>query len=238
MKYLKASIELKKLIEQTNELCLTKNCPVLNQRNFIVLKSDGGEEREIKMKEFSNEFLQTILEENRNSKAFVFTDLAATMVKDQKLTYFLYKGYHSEIEKGLVWFQAINGETAEPTGNLQFSNLEENVFYSVSTPDFEESTSNAMETDEQIEEGKSIVFIIGNHNEERLLHDIQRLIFDTVNNVQKHQGLKFKIILNINKFNGKPTAYFLKQLDFIKEYTHTSIQSEYPNCEFVFDLEI
>ena len=238
MKYLKASIELKKLIEQTNELCLKKNCPVLKERNFIVLKSDSGEQHEIKMKEFSNEFLQTILEENKNSKAFVFTDLAATMIKDQKLTYFLYKGYHSEIEKGSVWFQAINEETSEPTGELQFSNLEENVFYSVSAPYFEESTSNAMETDEQIEGGKSIVFIIGNLNEERLLHDIQRLIFDTVNNVQKHQGLKFKIVLNITKFNGEPTADFLKKLELIKEYTHTSIQPEYPNCEFVFDLEV
>lgn len=236
MEYLEAAIDLKHLIEQANTMLLEKNHSFLKNKNLMFLKENVTDLNTIQMDEFSNEFVYSTLHQNKQAKAFVMTDLSAMMVKTQKMTYYLYKGYHKLIEKGLVFYQVINENTLDPIGGLQFSNLEKNIFYEVKAPDFEESSSNAMEPEKQIEGEKSIVFFIGNLNEERLVYDIQRLIFDTVNNLQKHKRLKFHFIINISKFNGKPSPELFQQVDAIKTFTNTRLKSEYPNSDFVFEF--
>ena len=178
-----------------------------------------------------------VLQQYPTTKAFVITDMAAMPVKEHMLTYWLYKGYHQGMEKGMVYFQPIDQQSLQKQGQLQYSNLEENIFLKHAGPDFEESSCNAMETDEEIEGGKSIVFLIGNMDESRLLYDIERLIVDSANNVQNHKSLSFKFILNINKFGGLPSNDFLGRLNVIEKFAKEQISAEYGNTRFIFELE-
>ncbi|WP_163717696.1 hypothetical protein [Mangrovibacterium lignilyticum] len=237
MNYLKAALELKQLIRKVNHLQTQKESTVLEHRNSMFLFFSDKPLVELKMAEFSNEFVLSTLAEYPEAYAFVMTDLAATMVKDQKLTYWLYKAYHVGLEKGMVYFQPIEEQSLIKKGRLQYSNMEENIFLKHVAPDFEESSANAMETDEQIEGGKSIVFFVGNMNEPRLVYDVQRLIFDTLNNVQNHKNLNFKFILNISRFGGKPTDDLQKQLKDIERFTKKELAKEYPNTRYVFEIQ-
>lgn len=237
MHYLEAALELKKLIRKANHLQVQKELSVLDRRNSLFLFEGDKLLAEVNMLEYSNEFVTQTLEKYPKATAFVMTDLASMMVKDHKVTYWLYKGYHVDVEKGMVYYQPIEEQSLKKIGRLQFSNTEANIFLKYSAPDFEESSANAMESDEEIENGKCIVFLMGNMNQERLVYDIQRLIFDSASNVQNHKSLNFKFILNISVFNGNASADFTRKVKDIEEYTKKELKKEYPNCSFQFDLE-
>ncbi len=236
MEYLKSAIELKKYIKEINQLIIGNESSRKNPNIMFIKLSDGSVE-EVKMTEYTNDFVSATLASHPDSESFIITDLATMNVQGQELTYWLYKGYNNQIDNGLVYFQVIDKDTMMPKGELQFSNLEKNIFYEIEAPDFEESSNNAMEPDEEIKGKKSIVFLIGHMNEQRLVYDIQRLIVDTVNNVQRHSGLDFHFILNISKFNGVPSVDLKNQIKKIEQYTNEFVAAEYPNSEFVFDIE-
>ncbi|MBS2099019.1 hypothetical protein [Carboxylicivirga linearis] len=237
MEYLKAAISLLSLIKETNNVLLSNIDKLAKSPNYMYFKTSDNNTKEVQMVSFSNEFVNIALEDTPQSQAFVMTDIATMDVKGKKLTYILYKGYHCEIEKGMVFYQVINKETFAPIESLQFSNIEENIFYQVITPEKEESSCNAMETDKEIKGGKSIVFFIGHMDEERLIYDIQRLIFDTANNVKKHNKLQFEFIINISRFGGTPSQHLIEQVKSIEEFTQNSIYQEYPNAKFKFEFE-
>ncbi|MCU4166372.1 hypothetical protein [Carboxylicivirga caseinilyticus] len=236
MEYLKAAYSLISLIKETNLTILASTDKLVKTPNYMFIKNNDSIVQEVKMTAFCNEFVNNTLR-NIPSQAFVMTDIATMDVKGQKLTYVLYKGYHSKIEKGLVFYQLINQETFEPIESLQFSNVEDNIFYQIKAPQKEESSCNAMETDKEIKGGKSIVFFIGHMDEERLIYDIQRLIFDTVNNVKNHTKLHFEFIINISRFGGKPSADLLSKVEAIDEFTQKNLYPEYPNVTFTFEFE-
>lgn len=237
MQYLKEAIDLKKLIRKVNHLQIQKESTVLNHKNSMFLFAGDKPLAELAMEAYSNEFVNATLLKYPQTTSFVMTDLSSTMVKDQKLSYWLYKGYHTGLDKGMVYYQPIEEQSLRKLGRLQFSNLESNIFLKHEAPEFEESSANAMETDEQIEGGKAIVFLVGNMDETRLLYDIQRLIFDSANNVQNHKSLSFKFTLNINRFGGKPSDAFKEKLKEIEKFTREIVALEYANTKFVFDLE-
>ncbi|PTN08012.1 hypothetical protein [Mangrovibacterium marinum] len=237
MQYLEAAIELKKLIRKVNHLQMQKETTVLSHKNAMFLFLNDKSLLEVTMKEFTNDFVNAVLDQHPETRAFVMTDMAAMDLKGQKLTYWLFKGYHRGMEKGMVYFQPIDELSLQKNGRLQFSNLEENIFLRHQAPAFEESSCNAMETEEQQEGEKSIVFLIGNMDENRLLYDIERLIVDTASNVQKHKSLAFKCILNISKFGGLPSNDFLERLNAIEKFTRQEVAAEYGNCRFSFELE-
>jgi len=237
MKYLEAASELRKLIRKVNQLQLQKESTVLAHRNCMFLFMEDNALVELDMKEYSNEFVKSSLERYPQVKAFVMTDLASMQVKDQAITYWLYKGYHRDMDKGMVYFQPIDEQGLQKKGSLQYSNLESNIFLPFTAPDVEESSANAMETDEQIAGGKSIVFLIGNMNEDRLLYDIQRLMLESASNVQNHKSISFKFIMNVSKFGGAASAEFRQKLTAIENYAFKVMAVEFPNVRFEFDLE-
>jgi len=236
MNYLESAVVLKKLIAKTNHKMLQLNSKGLVEQNMMVIRTNFGNEVEVKMDAFTNEFVNRQLGQYE-SEAFVITDLVSTVQNGHELTYFLYKGYHHLFHQGLVFFQLVNKETLKPIGNLDFSNIEDNIFYKIDTPDFEESSCNAIETAENTAKNPCIAFLIGNMNEERMLFDINRLIYETANNVQKHTNRHFKIHLQVTKFGGKPSAEFLNEIEEIKKSIDKYIKPEYPNSTFIFDLE-
>lgn len=237
MEYLKAAITLLKIIKDTNAFLLDKIDSSFEEFNQMRIKLNDQNTQNIVMDAFSNDFVSATLKDTQNSEAFVITDLATMNAKETELTYLLYKGYHNALEKGIVFYQVIDKTTHKPIGELQFSNTEDNIFYSYKVPDMEESSCNAMETDKKITNGKSIVFFIGNMNEERLLYDIQRLIFDTANNVSKHEKLKFHFIIQISRYGGSPSNKLKEQVKAIDAYTQKHVLSEYPNAKFAFEFE-
>ncbi len=237
MDYLKAALELKQIIRKVNHLQIQKESSVLEHKNSMFLFSEGKPYAELAMDEYSNEFVLATLSKYPKTTAFVMTDLSSTMVKDQKIFFWLYKGYHVGLDKGIVYYQPIEEQSLRKLGRLQFSNLEANIFLKHEAPDFEESSANAMESDEQIEGGKSIVFLVGNMEESRLLYDIERLIFESANNVQNHNGLSFKFTLNISRFGGEPSDAFKEKLKQIEKFAREKVALEYANAKFVFDLE-
>lgn len=236
MNYLESAVVLKKLIAHTNHKLLQINNKAIVEPNLMMIRTNFGKEVEIKMEAFTNDFVKKQLGQYE-SEAFVITDFVTTKQEGQELTYFLYKGYHQLFHMGLVFFQLVNKETLAPIGKLEFSNIEDNIFYQVTSPDFEESSCNAIETKETTVKNPAIAFLIGNMNEERLLFDINRLIYETANNVQKHKNRHFKIHLQISKFGGKPSEDFLKKIEDIKDDVTNYIKPAYPNSTFIFDLE-
>ena len=237
MDYLEAALELKLLIRKVNHLQIQKESTVLGHKNSLFLFRGSKPLAELPMTEFTNEFVNSALSQYSETTALVMTDLTSMMLKDRQLTYWLYKGYHIQLEKGMVYFQPIDEQSLTKQGRLQYSNLESNLFFKLNAPDCEESTCNAMETDVQEEGAKHIVFFIGNMNEERLLFDVQRLIFDTLSNVQNHKNIRFYFILNISKFGSHPSGAFLEQLKVIDNFTAKYLVPEYPNASFQFDIE-
>lgn len=237
MEYLEAAFSLISFIKETNSNILQDVKKVVEQPNKMWVKLDEEHTNELVMDTYSNDFVLTTLKESGDSEAFVMTDIASMDVKGKELNYILYKGYHSKIEKGLVFYQMFNKETLEIEGSLRLSNMEENIFYKVVTPDENESSCNAIETKHKIENGKSIAFLIGHMDEERLIYDIQRLIFDTVNNVTKHQKLKFSFIIQISRFGGSPSQELRKKVGEIEEFTKKYFYPVYPNVEFSFVYE-
>lgn len=237
MEYLKAAVSLRSLIKETNSVLLQKTDQIVDDPNHMRVKVDEDSTQNIVMEAFSDEFVNTTLNNFGDSIAFVMTDIACMNVKGQEMNYLLYKGYHSEIEKGMVFYQVIDMDTLKPQGALQFSNMEENIFYTIDAPAVEESSCNAMETDKKIENGKSIVFFIGHMDEERLTYDIQRLIFDTANNVTAHPKLNFNFTIHIARFGGSPSEELRAQVKAIEEFTRSHICPEYPNTTFQFSYE-
>lgn len=236
MKYLDSAISLLNLIQQTNETLAHKLNVKKNHINFMFLHVKEQPTRELAMDTFSNDFVAHVLKE-LHAEAFVITDVATMKVEDKELTYLLYKGYHCNLEKGMVFYQMIDKKTYQPQGKLQFSNMEDNIFYSVEVPEGEESSCNAMETDKKLKDGKSIVFFIGHMDEKRLAHDIQRLIIDTVNNVSKHQKLKFSFIISISKYGGTPSAALKNKVNEIADFTQKHVIPKYSNTHFEFTFE-
>jgi|GEM_PF-1617913 len=237
MEYLKAAIALRYLINETNIALLKKGKGVTANINRMYVKSKEGNTQVIDMEIYTNEFVNAIIDELGNPEAFVITDMACMDVNGKKLDYLLYKGYHSEIEKGMVFYQVIEKETLAPMGPLRFSNMEENIFYTVKEPQFEESSCNAIESKKVVGDGKGIVFLIGHMEEERLIYDIQRLIIDTVNNVEKHAKLKFNFVINISRFGGIPSHELKEQVKAIEDFTLENVCPEYPNATFQFTYE-
>lgn len=236
MDYLEAAVVLKNLLIKCNKEFLIKNKGELVNKNEMLVRSNFGKEIGINMDAFTNEFVTKTIKEYE-SEAFVMTDFVSMMQDGKELNYFLYKGYSRYFDKGLVYFQLVNKETFEAIGELEFSNLEDNIFYSVESPEFEESSCNAIETSENTTKKPCIAFLIGHMNEDRLLFDIQRLIYDTANNVQKHKNRQFKFIIQIDKFGGDASRNFLTQLDKIKQSLTQTFAPTYPNCEFVFAMD-
>ncbi|WP_068475626.1 hypothetical protein [Saccharicrinis aurantiacus] len=236
MNYLESAANLKSLIEKANIQLLASNEAKLQEPNKALLRTNFGKEVSLPMEEFTNSFVQKILSEYE-SEAIVISDFVATRENDKELHYFLYKGYHKLFNKGLVYYQLVNKATYEPIGELQFSNIEDNIFYSVEEPKDEESSCNAVETKENTVKNPSIAFLIGHMNEERLLFDINRLIFETANNVQKHKGRNFTFHIQVSKFGGTVKREFIKQLDRLKTDIDKYIHSTYPNSQFILDLD-
>ncbi len=237
MNYLKAALELKKLIRKVNHLQLQKELTVLAHCNSMFLFNGEKLLAEVCMKSYTNDFVAETLAEYPETTAFVMTDLASTMVKEHKITYWLYKAYHVGVEKGMVYYQPIEEQSLQKTGRLQYSNMETNIFLKHVAPEGEESSANAMETDEQVEGGKNIVFLVGHMNEDRLLYDLQRLILDSTSNVQQHKSVDFKFILNISVFNSKPSESFRQRVEQLERFTHDEFITDYPNVQIVFELE-
>lgn len=237
MEYLKAAVELLSLIKETNAKLLQNPDILVKNPNLMRLKMYDGDTNDIPMAAYSNEFVNSTLEAMGESIAFVITDIASMEVQGKEMTYILYKGYHSKIEKGLVLYQMVHKENFSPLAELQFSNMEDNIFYSVTGPENEESSCNAMETDKVIENGKSIVFFIGHMDEHRLAYDVERLIFDTANNVTKHPRLKFVFNIHIARYGGKPSDDLREKVNVIDAFTKKYIQPEYPNTTFEFSFE-
>ncbi len=237
MKYLDSAVALSALIRQTNTAMLLKTEEFLKSPNRMLVETDKGSTQEIMMDTFSNDFVNTALKDLAMPKAFVMTDLASMIIEGKEIDYILYKGYHSAVDKGMVFYQVIEKETPAPVGPLHFSNLEENIFYTVDAPQAEESSCNAMETDEVIEKGKEIVFFMGHMDEERLLYDIQRLIFDTVNNVTRHPKMQFNFIIHISRYGGSPSPELKEKVREIEAFTEKHIYPEYPNAVFRFAYE-
>ncbi len=237
MIYLEAAIHLRKLIDKANQHLLETNNEGLKEKNNMLIRTNFGSEELVQMDSFSNNFVVTTLKEYANSEACVITDLVSMMQDGKELTYYLFKAYHSKFDKGLVYFQLIDKETLKPIGKLEFSNIEDNIFYFIESPKTEESSCNAIETDENTAKNPCIAFLIGHMDEDRLLYDIQRLIFETANNVQKHKNRKFKFFIQINRFGGKPSPEFLANIDALKELYQKKFKKVYPNSDFIFELD-
>ncbi len=238
MKYLKAVIDTKSLIVNANNILLTKNNGIVIKQNIFLSTASGTEINESELNEFTNESVFNKLASDKNINTFVISDFVTTINNGRKITYYLYKGYNKISDKGLVYFQLIDKETLAPTSELQFSNIEDNIFLKPEIPTTEESSCNAIETKNNKPDKPEIAFLIGHMNEERLIYDIERLIIDTVSNVHKHKQLTFKFIIRISKFGGSPSEKLEKQIEEIEEYTHSIIQKEFTNAHFEFELEI
>ncbi len=236
MDYLEGTAFLKRFIRETNTKLLSINSDGLINKNLMVIRTVSGEEIVIEMPEFTNEFVLQQLKKY-DTEAFVITDLVSVVHEGKQLTYFLYKGYSKLFDKGLVYFQPVKKATLEAKGDFRFSNLEENIFITVEYPDIEESSCNAIETKEHTNDKPCVAFLIGHMNEQRLILDIKRLIFDTANNVQKHTNRHFKFIVQVSKFGGKPSEEFLYRLEDIKNDMKKHIEPEFPNSTFVFELD-
>ncbi len=237
MEYIEAAISLISLVKDTNTNLLLELEELIEKPNVMIMKMRGRDPEKVLMDAYTNEFVYDTLSENKDSESFVMTDIGSMDVKGEDVFYIIYKAYHSRVDKGVVFYQLIDKVAGKPKGALLFSNMEENVFYKVTTPDQEESSCNAIETKEKIENGKSIAFLIGHMDEERLVYDIERLLFDTANNVTKHQKLKFKFIIQISRFGGSPSAELKEKVAKIEAFTKNHLYPEYPNVEFTFQYE-
>lgn len=237
MEYLKAGISLLSLIKETNTTLLKNVENAIRKPNQMHLKFDAKNVQSIVMDEYSNDFVNATLLRNTGSEAFIITDFTSMDVSGKEVKYLLYKAYHSQMEKGMVFYQVIDKNTLQPFGTLEFSNMEDNIFYKVEQPKVEESSCNAMETDKVIENGKSIVFLIGHMDEDRLIYDIQRLMFDTLNNITKHKQLKFSFIIQVARYGGKPTSKLKEEVEAIDAFSKHNLYPLYPNAEFVFEFE-
>jgi len=237
MQYLQAALSLKSFIEESNTVLFQNKETLKANPNRMRIQMGNDSIQEIEMKCFTNDFVQKTLQSIQGSNAFIITDISSKNINGKKYFYMLYKAYHSKIEKGLVFYQMINEDSLSPSGSIQFSNLEDNIFYSIEEPEGGESTCNAMETDKVIENGKSIVFFIGHTHEKRLAYDIERLIFDTVNNVTRHPKLHFSFIIQISVYGGNISGSFIDQLNEIEEFTKKYVYPEYKNATFDFIIE-
>lgn len=237
MELIKAALSLKQHIEDTNAKLVEKNKDGLVLKNVMALKSNCGEVKAISMDSFTNIFVEDVLNSKKDTEAFVISDLAAMEVKDQVITYFLYKAYHKKLEKGLVFYQMINPDTMQINGDLQFSNLEENVFFKAPQPDFEESSCNAIETDNHTKDAPEIAFLIGHTNEERLSYDIQRLIIETAHNILKNPNVNYRFILQISVFGSTPSKEFEATVQDLEKATTELIEPAFRNAKFIFELE-
>ena len=237
MEYLQAAVLLESLIKETNHLLLQKKEMILEAPNRMRVILDDGTREDIPMDSYTNDYVKGTLENLGSSKAFIMTDMVSTEIKGKDVTYLSYKAYHREVDKGLFFYQLVDKIFLSPVGSLRFSNLEDNIFYSVPSPQSEESSCNTMETDRVVENGKSIVFFIGHMDEERLIYDIQRLIFDTVNNVTRHPKLQFEFIIQIARYGAAPSENLRRRVESIEEYTKKHIYPEYPNATFDFIYE-
>ncbi len=236
MDYLKAALDLKELIKHTNQTVLANIANGQFEPNLMLLRSNFGQEITTKLAAFTNANVLSTLSSYGDSEAFVMTDLVRQDKKEPRMTYVLYKGYHSLLEKGQVYFHLVDDTTLHPIGDLQYSNLEGNIFYKVVAPNFEESSCNAIETDANTAKHPSIVFLIGHLNEERLFYDIQRLVVESANNVQKHKNREFEFIFSISVFGGLPSASFKAKLSELEEFMAQFFYPVFPNCQFKFDL--
>lgn len=237
MQQLNAALFLKDLIEKTNTQNSLNQSNDLNQVNFIFNIDPNGQLVFAQMSEFSNEFVHSFLSRNNEIEAFVITDVASMDVKGKQITYFLYKGYHKQLEKGLVFYQIFNPESMEFISDLQFSNSEENIFYQPFNPDGEESSCNAMETANHTKKNPEIAFLIGHINEERLIYDIERLIIDTTFNVLKNPKANYNFILQISRYGEDPTNELKTKVKEIENTTKTLFEPVFKNVRFNFVWE-
>lgn len=235
MNYIKASLLMKQLIADGNEICLAVNKTALNLKNIMFISDENDTLETIPMDSYTDEFVKSTLDKYKSTASFVITDVASMDVQGKNLTYFLYKAYNKHVEKGLVYYQVINPDTLEAIGDLQFSNAEENIFFKIDTPKTEESSCNAMETGEQTHNEKKIAFLIGHNDEERLYYDIERLIVDTANNVQKNQKTQFTFIIQVSTFGKNPSDAFKQKVNDIAHLCTSSVKEAYPNCTFIFE---
>ncbi len=237
MEYLKAAISLRTFLWETNFTLRQYIDEIKTKPNKMWLKTYDDQLEKIDMEEFSNEYVKNILKRMGNVEMFLVTDIANMDVNGKELFYLLLKGYHSRIEKGMVFYQVIDRDSYEPSGFLQFSNLEDNIFYTTDAFKGEESSCNAMETDKSKDDNKSIVFFIGHLDEERLFYDIQRLIFDTVNNVARHPKIQFDFIISVARYGGSPSMELLEKVQALDLFIKEKVHPEYPNASFTFTFE-
>lgn len=237
MKYLESALFLRSMVLRFNNELLEKTDEIKSHPNYMRLAFGNGNTKDIIMDSFCNEFVCSTLSENENSSGFVITDLVTMQVNNMDMTYILYKAYHCEIEKGMVFYQVLNPVSMIPEGEIQFSNIEDNIFYNPLSWDVEESSCNAIENKKDNRSGKSIVFLIGHMDEKRLVYDIQRLIFDTVHNVAKHSSTEFNFLISINRFGGKASMELKNQVEDIDLFFREKFKPQYHNCSFDFVFE-
>lgn len=236
MDYIKAAAALKQLIKFTNSHLTESNKIAFDQPNLIVLKTLSDPPSINYLNEFTNDAVKKAVSEAHNCSLFVITDVATMNIKGKKLTYYLYKGYHKMLEKALVFFQPISESTFLPIGNLQFSNIEPNIFFETSAPNYEESSCNALETKNHSKEKPEIAFLIGHTHIKRLTYDIQRLLIDTVNNVSKNPQTNYKFIIQASLFGAKENDGLQNALSNIESDTKKYIEPEYTNAKFQFEI--
>lgn len=233
MSYIQAAIVLNKLVTVTNQSISSDNLITQESPNYLFINS-AQKTVQLKMKSFTDDFIKEQINQQPQCHSIVFTNLVTTIIQGKELSYILYKCYHKHMDKGFVYYQTVNKESLQPVGDLQFSNQEENIFFNLPEPDFEESSCNALEAKGSTAENKKIVFLIGNMNEERLLFDIERLIVTTLYNTCKHPTLKFHFIINIAKFGGDIDNSFDQKLMPVKKETQTLLAG-FPNITFAFE---
>ncbi len=237
MKLLKSALYLRSLVQEAH-MRMQKHLPyTVHPINRMFLKINPNTVHELRMEEFTNDFVHKKVLEYQNTEAFVMTDLATMDVKGKTVTYLLFKAYHVALETGMVYYQVIDASTHQAVGELQFSNPEANPFYPVKSPEIEESSCNAMETETEKKGEKHIVFFIGHMDENRLLYDIQRLIIDTVHNVSKHPKLHFSFTISIARYGAVPTPGLIKQVAEVENFTKQQVLPAFPNTSFVFTFE-
>lgn len=233
MTYLQKTKELQEFIAEINISVIRNSIVALSLPNHLFLKSENTFSH-LEMERFSDEYIVEQIYALPGCELFAFTNMVSTQINGVAITYILYKCYSRFNENGFVYYQVVDNDNFSPIGELKFSNFEENIFFKVVPPNFEESSCNALEASESSFDNKKIVFLIGNLNEERLLFDIERLIVTTTFNSKKHSSLTFHYIISISVFGGKKSDEFDTKLRAINKACEAFLEN---NKSLYFSFE-
>ena len=236
MDYFKAAVILNQLIKSTNNKLLAQYKTGIVEEKQMAIRSNFGKIIYQSVSKTNLEFVKKNIEEF-NSEAFVISDFIISHSNNSEMTYFIYKGFHKLIDKGLIFYQLVDKYNLNPIGDLQFNGFEENIFYTVDAPNFKECTYEVLERDENTIKAPSIDFMIVYKVEERLIYDLQRLIFKAANNALKHKKCMYKFHVRITALDSKISSQFIAEVEAISKTLQQILAPEYPNSTFIFELD-